>query len=357
MITLRKSQLLMALAAACIFSAAYGQQSDKPKRQLQFKVASGSIKIAEGYSEITHMGHFHLKEDRKFKESWINEWLTLTSQWKEMSEEQRQFILKLQNDYKYRNTARKKNIGYPFVTQASYIGTPAGTVTYQVLGVSEEDVRKMAEAVIERFDNRIHDTRKVNQKNLDLNKNVIAEAEIMLPKLERESKQLEMLTDQKMIEYAKANYGIDSLDKNKIYDYIRKSMEELASYMRLINFELIGLQARMDSIDKFKSDGNISDPGTMIKLDQMLIADEIERAGILARRKAYETSFKQTEELYKVMKSRDDAAMQKGKWQEKLEKAKKAKKSIERFQANPPKSMQPVEVYENKVFIWQVKQD
>jgi len=356
MITLRKSQLLILMAVACVFSAAYGQKSEQPKRQLQFEI-SGTISPARHFTEVTHYGYFHLVEDRRFDENWTHKWITLTSQWKEMSEKQRQFILKMQNDYQYRNTASKRDLSLPFSTKSDYVTTPEGTVTYRVLGVSEEDVRKMAEAVIERLDNQAHSVLEGNQKRLDSSKNIIPEAEKMLPELEIEYKQVEAKAEEKTKEYLKANYEIDRIKRPEIFQHAIKNMEELARYMKLANFELIGLQARMDSIDKFKTSGNISDPGTMIKLDQMLIADEVERAGILARRKAYETSFKQSEELYNIIKSRDDAAIQKLKWQEKLEKAKNAKISLERALANPPKGMQPVEVYENKVFIWQVKQD
>jgi hypothetical protein len=354
MITLRKTRLLMVVAAACVFSAAYGRQNDNTERQLKFETA-GTMKIAEEFPEIKYVADFHVVKHRDTGR-WIGA-IDTTSKWKQMSEKQRQFILKLQNDYKYKSIARKRGIGYPFSMNSDYVSTPEGTITYRVYGVSVDDVRKMAEAVIEWIDNNARSSLEFHKKRLQQNQETIAEAEKMLPEIEKECRQLEMQTEQKMNEYAKANYGIGTLEQNMVYDYIRKSMEELASYLRLADFELIGLQARMDSIEKFKTDRNISDPGTLIKLDQMLIADEIERAGILARKKAYETAFKQTEKLYKVMKSRDDAAIKKWKCQEKLEKAKKQKNENESVLANPPKYKQPLKVYENKVVIWQVKQD
>jgi hypothetical protein len=359
MITLRKSQLLIALAAACVFSAAYGQQSqqsEQTKHQLQF-VISGTISPERHFSEVTHYGYFHLVEDRRFGEDWTQEWITKTSQWNQMSEKQRQFILKLQNDYQYRSTVRKKNIGRPFSIKSDHISTPEGTVTYWVPGVSEEDVRKMAEAVIERFDNRIHDTRKVNQKNLDLNKNVIAEAENMIPKLETEYKQLDKQVEEKSKEYLKTNYGIDGIQRGEVMQHTQKNMEELARYMKLAKFELIGLHARINSMEKFKTSEKIRDPGTLIKLDQMLITDQIEEAGVVARINAYEETFNQAKKVHDIIKSYYSVEGQKLGWERRLEKAKKAKNSIEKFQANPPAQMQPVEVYENKVFIWQLKQD
>lgn len=357
MITLRKIQLLVVLTAVCVFSTTYGQQSDKPKRQLKFEVASGSIKIAEGFSEVTHLGFFHINKDRSIRQRWTDEWITLTSQWKQMSQKQQQFINKLQNDYQYRSSANKKNIGRPFSTKSRFISTPEGTVTYQVLGVSGEDVRKMAEAVIERLDNQAYSVLEENQKCLESNKNIIEEAEMILLKLETELKKLETQVDKKTKEYAKTNFEIDTTKRKEVLEHTKKNLEELARYMKLAKFELIGLHARINSIERFKASGKISDQGTLIKLDQMLITDQIEEAGVLARINAYNDSFKNTKELYDVIMRYNNAAAQKMDWEIKLTEAKNAKNDIEKFLVNPPKSTQPVQVHENKVFIWQVKQD
>jgi hypothetical protein len=89
----------------------------------------------------------------------------------------------------------------------------------------------------------------------------------------------------------------------------------------------------------------------------MLIADEIEQAGVLARINAYKKAFKQTKELYDVIMSSIDTAVQKQDWEMKVADARRDKNDAEKVLANPPKEMQPVEVYENKVVIWQVKED
>jgi len=271
MITLRKNQLLIVLIAVCVFSAVYGQQSEQPKRQLRFELTSGFDGMT--YPGTKYIGHFHVTNDRNLG-PWIS-WITTTSKWKEMSEEQRQFI----------------------------------------------------------------------------------KAEKMLPKLEEEFKQLDKQAEEKTKVYIKTNYKVDSTNRNEILQHTKKNMEELASYMKLANFELIGLQARIDSIEKFKTRGHISDPGTLIKLDQMLIADEIERAGIMARRNAYENAFKHTKDLYDVISSYYGVEGQKRGLKERLAWAQSHKNSAERLLENPPAEMQPVEIYENKVAIMQVKQD
>ena len=354
MITLRKNQLLVVLVATCIFSAAYGKQNEQAERQLQFET-SGTIKIAEEFPEIKYVGNFHVIEDRDLGR-WIGA-IQTTSKWNQMSEKQQQFILKLLNNYKYRSIAKKRWTGYSFSTKSDYVNTPEGTKTYRVYAVSKEDVRKMAEAVIEWHDNNARTSLDFTKKRLEQKQQIIAEAKKKLPKLETECKRLEAQAEEKTKEYAKTNYEIDRTKRKEILEHTRKNMEELARYLRLANFELVGLQARIGSIERFKANGNISDPGTLIKLDQMLIADEIERAGIMARRRAYEEAFKQTKDLYDVIISCNDAAVRKLDWEMKLADAKRDKIHAEKVLANPPAQMKPVEVYENKVVIWQVKQD
>jgi len=352
MITLRKSQLLMVLAAVCVFSVAYGQQSEKPKRQLWFEVASGSFDIREVFPEIKYVANFHVINDRDLGR-WGVGAIQSTSKWNQMSKQQRQFILKLQNDYKYKSIRTKHRTGYTF----SNGNTPEGTRTYSAYAVSKEDVRKMAEAVIEWHDNNARLSLEFKKKNLEQNQEIITEAEKMLSKLVTEYKQLDTKAQEKTKEYIKTNHELNRARTSVILEHARKNIEDLARYMKLANFELVGLKARMDSIDRFKTSGNISDPGTIIKLDQMLIADEIERAGVLARRKAYEDEFKPTKKLYDVIMSRDENVSQKQDWNSKLRRAQERKNEAEWVLANLPASVQPLKVYENKVVIWQVKQN
>jgi len=342
----------MVLAAVCVFSAAYGQQSEKPKRQLFFELTSGTDEMT--YPGTKYIGHFHVTKDRNLG-SW-GSWITTTSKWNQMSEGQRQFIM-AQINAQHGRTTMAGSIGSPFSRNSGYMKTPNRTRTYSVLGVSKEDVQKMAEAVIEGLDNQAQRRLERKQKELEDNKKTIAEAEKMLPKLEIEYKQLEAKAEEKTKEYLKANYEIDKTKRPEIFKHAIKNMEELARYMKLANFELIGLQARIDSIERFKASGNISNPGTLIKLDQMLIADEIERAGIMARRKAYEEAFQQTKELYNLIMSYYDIEDKKQAWNSRLERAQQLKNRAERVLSKPPSEMQPVEVYENKVFIVQVKPD
>jgi len=349
MIISRMSQLLAVVAVTCFFSMAYAEQSKQTKRELQFELSTISIGLPYCPTETKYVGSFHVIKDRNLG-SWIFG-ISETSQWKQMSEAQRQFISKLQNEYRVTERERQR-IGSPFSSKTEYTYTPEGMLTYRVHGVSEPDVRRMAEAVIEWLDKKALEKLEEVQKRLESEQNTIAEAQKKLPKLEEECKQLEAQADEKAKKYTEVNY----IDRD-ITKHAEKSMEELARNLRTADFELVGLQARIDLIVKYKTGGKITDHDTLIKLNQMLMADEIERAGVLARRSAYEAAFKLAKELYGAMITRGSVSSQKTAWERKLKNAKEDVLIFEEILDDIPPEMRPVEVYENKVTIHPVRID
>ena len=122
MITNKKAKLLFALAAICICSIVNGQQTENPKKQLWFEIVTEFIRIPEDFPEVKYVGHIHIVEDRDLRPWWI-EAIQTTSKWKQMSDQQQQFILKLQNDYRYHSIAEKKQTSYPFVENSIYVKT------------------------------------------------------------------------------------------------------------------------------------------------------------------------------------------------------------------------------------------
>ncbi|UCF17865.1 MAG: hypothetical protein JSW59_10445, partial [Phycisphaerales bacterium] len=173
-----------------------------------------------------------------------------------------------------------------------------------------------------------------------------------LQELETKLRQLKAKMDEEIESYSKFNYGIEP---EKISSHVKKSMEEFARNLRTADFELVGLNARIDLIDKYKTGGEITDQATLIKLNQMLIADEIERAGVLARRSAYEAAFRQAKELNDTITARNKASLQKSRLEVELKSAQNNSSKMERILAEPKPDMRPVEVYENKVTIHPVE--
>jgi hypothetical protein len=351
MVISRKCQWLAVITMICVLSTIQAEQDARTKRELHFERATESIGLSDCPSGAKYVGDFHIVKDRRLR-TWIFV-ISETSQWKQMSGAQRQLITKLQNEYRVTDN-KFWRIGSPFSARSSYVRTPEGTVTYRVYGVSEQDVRKMAEGVIKWLDTQALKNVTFHQKSLDAQRNTIAEARMTLPKLEMESKRLVKQADEKIKEYTEVNYGVDP---QTVFDHARESMEELARHLKTADFELVGLQARIDLIGKFKAGGKITDEATLIKLDQMLMADEIERAGVLARRSAYEAAFKLGKELCEAIVMRDKTSSQIMTCQKKMKDAEQAILMNEKTLADPPPEMRPVQVYENKVTIHPVRTD
>ena len=349
MIISRRNQLLAVIATTYILSTVFAEQSTAPKRELKFELSTKSIWFSPCPSETKYAGDLHITKDR-ILEPWVFG-VSETSQWKQMSEAQRQFIIKLQN--RYRVTDKELwRVGPALSIQSDYTHTPEGMLTYRVHGVSEEDTRKMAEAVVEWFDNKALEKLEEVQKKLEHAQNVITEAQEKLPKLEVEYQRLQKQADEKEKEYKEVNY-IDW----EMFDHAENSIEELAHNLRTTDFELAGLQARIDLIGKFKAGGKISDQATMIKLNQMLMADEIERAGVLARRNAYESALKLAKEFRDVVRALRSTSSIKSARERELKIAKTNASLWEKILADPRPEMNPVQVYENKVIIYPVRQN
>jgi hypothetical protein len=343
----RKSRWFAVVATIAIFSTAYAEQNAQTKRELQFEVSTRSIGLSSHPTGAKYVGTFHIIKDRQLS-TWIFG-ISDTPQWKLMSETQRQSIIKVQNASRVTNS-KDWRVGSPFSTQSDYTRTPPGTLSYRVYGVSEEDTRLMAEAVIEWLDNQALEKLKGIQKTVENDRAIVAKAQEEIPKLEEECQRLQTQKDEKEKQYKAANYiGWE------MYDHAEKSIEELAHNLRSTDFELAGLEARIDLIGKYKSGGKISDQATMIKLNQMLITDEIERAGVLARRNAYEAALKLAKEYRNTVLAFRSASSSKVGWERDLKSAEQEAQKCEEILGNPAPEMRPVQVYENKVTIHPIR--
>ena len=347
MLISRKSQLLIVIVVTCIVLMAQAEQSAPAKRELQYELSTIIIPLSRCPSETKYVGDLHVIKDR-ILEPWIFG-VSETSQWKQMSEAQRQFITKLQNEYRVTDRSQWR-VGSAYSNTKSDIRTPVGTLSYRVHGVTEEDTRKMAQAVIEWLDNQALNKLEEVQKSLEKNRDVITQAQEDIPKLEVECQRLRAQADKKEKEYKEANY-VDW----EIFDHAENSIGELAHNLRTTDFELAGLQARIDLIGKFKAGGKISDQATMIKLNQMLMADEIERAGVLARRNEYEVALKLAKEFRDAVRANRSASSIKSARERELNIAKTNASMWEKVLADPRPEMRPVQVYENKVTIHPIR--
>ncbi len=111
MIVSRRVQFLV---VACVLASlpAYAKQSEPAKRQLKFEVSTTPVELTYRFPEAKYVAYFHVKADRKL-ESWLYGVRDMP-QGKEMSEEQRRFIHKLEHNYEYGRHATRMDKGNPF---------------------------------------------------------------------------------------------------------------------------------------------------------------------------------------------------------------------------------------------------
>jgi hypothetical protein len=109
----------------------------------------------------------------------------------------------------------------------------------------------------------------------------------------------------------------------------------------------------MKMTKKLSGESGEIDPAIMYRL---LKEQDIELAGILARKNAAEDNRDQAKRYYDLLKQMEEARRI---IQSELPKVKAATRQIDRYEsilANPPEEMRPVKVIDNKVIIHPVQQ-
>ena len=248
---------------------------------------------------------------------------------------------------------------------------------YYILANSEQQARQFTEALINSYDIPISVNLKELKSELETYQDIVREGETVIAKMEAEYRELETQKNSLYKEYAKVNYlseanlpDIRDMVKDELrrspsiedknipgIDNIIKVKDELARSLREVDFELVGLNAKIESVNKYKLSGTIIDDETLIKLNQILMATDIERAGVLARKQAFETSFKQITQLYNLMLSSKKVLVDLEKYKNRFNTAPQVVSLREAELKNPSEMYRYVQVEDNKVTIKPVKQD
>jgi len=342
----QRMPILVSLLIVSLNPTLWAQEDKSPRHELTFEVISVPARSSEFYPDVTHIAEFHIAKDRKH-DSWVY-FIDETPQWEQLSKKQRKLCTKLINEEK----AGSDNNGR---TQPTYVfssqSTPPGAVTFRVWGVSEKDVRIMAMAVIERLDWIAARELERAKEDLDRCRSSLVEAKEELPELEKEHLRLEQEVKDKTRLYAQANPGLFKKDSRSIFMHAAKTLDDVSVHLREVEFELIGLQAKQDSIQTFLKSGHIHTNDTKYKLEELSMINGIEQAGALARKAAYEKVFTQAKKVVVTIEAEGRVETQKTNCQERRDRAERRLPSLQKQMKNPPSHRQPVEVCENKVII------
>ena len=264
----------------------------------------------------------------------------------------------------------------PNSNRGSRLSSSGNNQTYYILANSEQQARQFTEALIKGYDIDTYNNLKRLKDELETYQEIVRNGATVISKMEAEYKELEDQKNKLYKEYAKVNYlsdenlpDIKKSVQNELrgtsggeenipgIDNIVKVKEELAQALREVDFELIGLDAKIESINKYKLKSKIIDDETLIKLNQILMATDIERAGVLARKQAFENSFKQTTQLYNLILNSKKALVDLEKYKNKFNAAPQVVSQRETELKNPHDMYKYIEIGDNKVVIKPVKQD
>jgi len=369
MIITKKTLLSALLVTACALSTTIAQQADQPKRQLKFETSqetkisqeTKSLQETKGWSKAwegmgvikpTHVAIFTMKKDRDLRQGSYDR---LAQSVKDLVSDEQVALLKQGHSMGYYNEP-----GDLFTT-------------YRLYAVSEEDARNMAKGVIRLLDEVADSRIKAAEEKLQEYRNDVIEIQKKIKDKEAEIKTAEAQKQKDIVEYKRqleaAKTEFDNAKKKYFYDEredAAKSMSEFNKMVNTLKIDIAGYRAKIEVIKRVRLPGasrNSSITPKQIQF-QMLLEQEAELAGALARMQTAERARSEAAHFCQLLDKLNDAH---GKHRsackrkidqsgpkilgEKLEKTYEEIKRYDNFWANLPGEYLPVTVHDNKVFV------
>ncbi len=253
---------------------------------------------------------------------------------------------------------------YPGYIAPNHYSTQSYSV-YHILAVSEEDVPLLVSSVLK------SDVQLINQELEGFKAETISweeglkENEFLLPQLEQDLDKWQKTIPEAIAAY-KANVScvFEDSDEPSALSHATKNADDVSVHIREVEFELIGLDAKLNAIETIfkEKQGTMSRRVSLTcnnepELDRLLATLEIERAGALARKAAYEKTFEQAKAVIEVIHTRDQ-------FEEKVSLCQasigNARYHVDRFSSRIEglsrviQNTRPLKILDNKVFIYPV---
>ncbi|KPK76307.1 MAG: hypothetical protein AMJ79_07105 [Phycisphaerae bacterium SM23_30] len=220
---------------------------------------------------------------------------------------------------------------------------------YMFYAVTDEDARNMAQRFIEYHDQIANSRLQELKDNIPQNEKIIYEAEKRLPQLEAELEPLEELVK---------DLGVRYNDNRSLAEERRTEFYKILS---LLKIDIAGYQAKVEALrEHMKSIPSMYPPRTPSQLyaavKQMLIEQEAELAGALARQKEIELQIAHINEFTQAYSKRSLLRGERSGLNSNMNTAIKQIQESEQTLAIPPDELLPVELLENKVIIYPVRE-
>lgn len=326
------------------------QEVNPSKRELRIELSTDAIRDSSFFPEVTHVAEFYVLQDRKITATWLST-IENTPQWLIVSEAQRKLILKIKRHTDLSLLGRSlARVGKAYRSSK----TPQGTVGYQIWGGSQEDAKITAVAFIEQLDRIAAQKHEVAKQGIEHLQSALLEADKTIPGLESDCEQLMQKRSKSTKTYAQ-KYALVDDTLVSVLKHAVSAHEDASVHLREIKIELLGLDAKQEAIRSFKRKGTIQDKATLLKLDQLLVVNEIDQFGALARKSAYTEIFTQTQQVLQADRATTRAYSDLSYRTTKQKEAKDQLEKLEREITNAPGNGNPVSVHDNLIRIRPVR--
>jgi len=241
--------------------------------------------------------------------------------------------------------------------QVRYIRQKEAYREFHWYAVSEDDARKMPQAFLEAWTNKVNSKLQPLLKQQQELQEEIAEIKKELPEKQKQFKPVES----KYKEIKNSRYS--SFENLEAYKKAKETILEMDKMLDVLEIELAGIQEKLNSIEKYRKPQSLIDtlgyraiPSQILeKLDQMYIEQMIEQKSVKARKKATLQICNREKDfcdLFSQWKSLNYEVSHLGL---NLEGCEIALRDVEKVLANPTPNMVPPKVYQNKVTIYPVR--
>ena len=216
----------------------------------------------------------------------------------------------------------------------------------------------MALAVINRLDSIAASRFEAVEEEIKKHGATLLETAKKRPVLETQYKESRLKVAETSKSYSQSNYDLAETGDH-LFKHAVKTRDDVGSHLREVRFELLGLTAKQEAIESFKNSKKTMRSTTMretlLKLNQLLVINEIERVGALARESAYQEAFGQAKALVDAVLARESVRAQLDTNDARRRTAEKQLKIREKQFKSPPGERKPVEVNRNLIRIMPVR--
>lgn len=368
MINSRRHQLGIALVLACICAAAFGQDANDAKTELKFEINAenaqrlyGKIKTTRTPIRPTHVAYVEIE--------WYH-WQPTEPNISEILQTPiGQTVSQLQRDLPRTVPAIPLVVTKRLTSTYGFGSYPFGSNKYAVYAVSQEDAKKMAQALVEVLMKEADVAlgpilksyiNKILSKKQELEKNVAQTKKTLLEKKAEWSSAEEKL--QKKLKEG-PHFMHELAHSSEAAKEAQATILEMNRILDSLNIEIAGIEAKLSAVREYRGPRSlrlrkehVTSEG-LAKLEQILIEQTVELAGASARKKAVLDIQTREREFLNLYKKWEAASYAIGKLKGNLSSYEQKLTEVADKLANPTPEMLPPTVFQNKVIIYPVRLD